>query len=85
MLTVSQNPLHHTCPHTATPEEQTRDPEYLACNATPGLPCIWARRYDGVFDPPFHSERLESATPPAAMTPESRERFNEEVLATGLV
>ena len=51
---MTPNPLAQPCLHLATPEEQTRDPQYVACNAVAFAPCVWARRYDGVADPAFH-------------------------------
>ncbi len=56
---MTASPLSFPCPHLATPQEMDRDPQYEACNAAAGQPCVWARRYDGQPDPPFHSERLE--------------------------
>ena len=79
------NFLDQPCFHLATSEEQQRDPMYQICGAEAGEACIWARRYDGVADPHLHSERLEAAMGPAPVDPESRRRFDEEVLATGLV
>ena len=83
------NPLQHPCLHTATPAERKRDPDYQACTAQPGQPCRWARRYDGMVDPPFHSERLECAaaaqTSPDRATVLDAQAFRDAVLGTGLV
>ncbi len=81
---MNPKPLAQPCPHTATPEEQVRDPEYLGCNAAIGAPCTWARRHDGITDPTFHSERLETVSLDP-MDPAARDRFDQAVLATGLV
>ena len=82
---MAHNSLAHACPHTATTEERTRDTRYLACNAAPGAPCVWARRFDGIVNPAFHSERLETSPAPVVLDPEARKSFDEAVLATGLV
>lgn len=81
------NPLSQACLHVATAAEQQRDPAFLACNAQPGRPCTWARRYDGQPNPPFHSERLEAALTPSAIQPSAAdsEAFRNAVLQTGLV
>lgn len=83
---MTPGPLQQPCTHIATPQERDRDPRYLACNADPGQPCTWATRYDGLANPPFHSERLEAAaletTEDHPLDPES---FREAVLETGLV
>ncbi len=79
-------PLDFPCPHLATPQERERDPEYGACQAQAGAPCTWARRHDGLPNPAFHSERLESAG--ARCLPEQdldSARFREVVLESGLV
>ena len=83
---MNTDPLQQPCTHTATPQEQDRDPNYGACSAKPGQPCVWAARYDGHPDPQFHSERLEAAV--AETTLQSTldtETFREAVLDTGLV
>lgn len=78
--------LRFSCPHNATAEERERDPLYLFCNAAPGEPCRWSRRFDGLADPAFHSERLEAAIPQSASasTP-SHATFDRAVLETGMV
>jgi hypothetical protein len=79
-------PLDQACPHIATPQEQQRDRDYQACNAQPGQPCTWARRYDGLLNPRFHAERLEAASLASPFSPaQSPERLREEALETGLV
>ena len=79
------DPLTQPCAHTATPEEQHRDPGYICCNAGPGQPCLWATRHDGVNNPVFHSERLEATcNPGGAPGTLSEEAFNN-LLGTGLV
>ena len=82
----SQNPLDHPCPHISTPQELDRDPLTLSCFAGPGQPCRWAGRFDGVTDPSFHAERLETAfrSSESGDLP-SREAFDAEVLNTGLI
>lgn len=86
---MKNNPLTQACLHLATPEEQQRDPGYLACNAQPGQPCTWARRYDGLPNPAFHSQRIEAAVSPDATAPatdtQAATAFRDAVLATGLV
>ena len=92
------DPLTTACLHVATPQEFERDPGYRTCNAAVGEPCNWAKRYDGVVDPPFHAERIESAAADQAnliaeQAAEQRdmqsaletETFREAVLDTGLV
>ena len=83
---MSQNPLDGPCPHIATPQEQTRDPDYLACNAVPGEPCRWGRRYDGLTNPSFHCERLEAALRAAAPgTPPNPDLVKAAILESGLI
>lgn len=83
---MNTNPLQQPCTHVATPQEADRDPMYQACSAAPGQPCVWAARYDGVTDPPFHSERLEAAANAATLQSTlDTETFREAVLDTGLV
>ncbi len=83
---MNAGPLQYPCTHIATPQEHDRDPGFLCCNAQPGQPCIWAARYDGLTDPPFHSDRIEAAangwTSQGTLDPES---FREAVLDSGLV
>ncbi len=78
-------PLDHPCPHLATPQEQERDPEYRACGAPAGQTCTWARRHDGFGDPPFHSERLESACNPGPVQNLAPALLREAILESGLV
>ena len=87
-------PLQVACLHMATAEEKDRDPIYVLCGAGASQPCTWAKRYDGVEDPPFHSERLEAAMADEATKAAEegrlrdtldRETFREIVLDTGLV
>ena len=84
---MSLDPLTIACTHLPTPAEQQRDPRYLACNAAPGKPCLWARRFDGLANPPFHAERLEACAARTLdnATPLTPEAFDAAVLATGLV
>ena len=83
---MPQDPLDQPCTHVATPEELQRDPTYLLCNATPGAPCAWARRFDGCLNPHFHSERLEAAPPLSQFeTATQKQAFREAVLETGLI
>ena len=82
--------LQQPCPHFATPAERSRDPRYFACNAAAGEPCRWARRYDGVPDPAFHSERLELTVRPPEDPGGTRaqpdpEQLRRMILQTGLV
>ncbi len=89
------DPLQIPCFHIATPQEQDRDPDFLACKAGPGQPCTWAGRYDGVTDPLFHAERLEAAAAAQATLATANqaelhfalatETFREAILDTGLV
>ncbi len=80
------NPLAHPCPHPATVEERLRDRFYILCNAESGQPCHWAKRFDGLPDPPFHSERLEAALPlTGPLDTAASEAFTRAVLATGLI
>ncbi|HLI76282.1 MAG TPA: hypothetical protein VKV02_04995 [Acidobacteriaceae bacterium] len=79
-------PLELACSHIATPQERERDPGYLACAAAPGQPCVWALRFDGVTDPPFHSERLEAGLADTKLAEAlDTQTFREAVLETGLV
>lgn len=83
---MTQSPLLFACAHLATPQEQQRDPRYVACNAQPGQPCTWARRYDGLVDPPFHADRLEfSSMEPAGADRLGADALREAVLESGLV
>lgn len=54
-------PLEVSCTHSPTEAERQRDPEYFGCFAQPKQPCQWVRGGDGGEDPPFHSERIETA------------------------
>lgn len=51
-------PIDYPCMHYPSDEERIRDRAYLGCDALPGMPCVWAKRFDGVQDPCFHSERI---------------------------
>lgn len=80
------NPVDVDCPHVATPEEQQRDSSYMACGAAIGQPCVWARRYDGLEPPAYHSERIEAAMTLYGMQQSiSKEEFDQEVMNTELV
>lgn len=81
---MNPSPLTFACPHFATSQEQQRDPTYWACNALPGQPCTWARRYDSEADPAFHSERLEQLLDTPG-TPGDAVLSPEAILETGLV
>lgn len=79
-------PLDVACLHFATDQELARDSGYLHCTAKAGEPCTWARRSDGVTDPPFHSERLEALALPTSDGPAPTEaQFDAAVLALGEV
>ena len=54
-------PIDLDCCHAPSDAERARDRGYLGCSAKPGEACIWGKRWDGVADPPFHTERLEAA------------------------
>ena len=83
---MTLTPLQQPCSHIPTPQERDRDPRYLGCNAAPGQPCLWATRYDGLTDPPFHSERLESAAQqPLPCPPIDPESFRAAILNSGLI
>lgn len=88
------DPLQTACLHVATPQEQQRDPDYRTCNAQPGEPCTWAKRHDGITNPPFHAERFEGAAEAQARTAAEQgdlqtaleaETFHEALLDTGMV
>lgn len=83
---MTPDPLQQPCLHAATPQEADRDPLYQGCAATPGQPCLWAARFDGVADPTFHTERLEAAAREADLASTlDTETFREAILSTGLV
>ena len=82
---MSSSPLAHPCVHLATFQEQTRDPEYLACNAGSGEPCRWASHHDGLPQPLFHAERLEAAAFSGQQAVPDPVAFQDLVLGTGLV
>ncbi len=83
---MTSSPLQQPCTHIATPQEHSRDPHYPGCNAVSGQPCLWAARYDGIPDPPFHSERLEAAANQPTLHPTiDPEAFRDAILKTGLV
>ncbi len=87
---VPAQPWATPCSHGPTPEEVQRDPSYLGCTARAFEPCVWARRWDGVTDPAYHSERFEAAQAFAVMASRQEAQppyhlTDAEVLATGLV
>jgi hypothetical protein len=80
------SPLSFPCSHFPTSAEHDRDRDYLGCYVEEGQPCVWAKRFDGEENPPFHSERLEKLARDGgfrqAVTDEVMERM---VLNTGLI
>ena len=83
---MTPTPLQQPCTHIATPQERNRDQHYLGCNAAPGQACLWAIRYDGLTDPPFHSERIEAGANQPSLNPTlDPEAFRAAVLETGLI
>ena len=78
------DPLQQPCGHAPTPEEQNRDRDYLGCMVAIGQPCLWAKRFDGVPDPAFHSERWELAAQPAGL-PATCANIDAVILADGEV
>ncbi len=79
-------PIDQPCMHAPTAAEQQRDRDYLGCSAAAGESCRWAKRWDGVADPKFHSERIEAAS---YVEPHSGQvtdqAFDQLVLDSGLV
>lgn len=81
-------PLLQACSHFASLAEKQRDPDYRLCGARSGQPCVWARRADGVVDPPFHSERWEAALTVANNDPAhtmAKAKLDQAILNSGEV